>query len=168
MNSPGVDLREQLSRRVQLRGLIIDRLSRRPGVSGRDLRTGLAAELPGIAKGDINGVLYSDPSTFWNDGGQPPRWHLIVSSQDPRKPNKAERAALIEQLLREVDPFRQDNISGRPGQDNFPDLYKWQAEALDAWRARGRRAVVEAGSASPLDADGEFRDCACRQGPRSG
>lgn len=43
-----------------------------------------------------------------------------------------------------LDSLFLSQISARPAASVYPDLWTWQAEALDAWHAHGARGVVEA------------------------
>lgn len=43
-----------------------------------------------------------------------------------------------------LDSLFLSQISARPAESVYPDLWTWQAEALDAWHAHGARGVVEA------------------------
>ena len=62
----------------------------------------------------------TNPHRFRADGTDPPRWNL----QDASLSCVAPRAAA--------------------GELSHPELFRWQAEALDVWQRRGGRGVVEA------------------------
>jgi len=74
-----------------------------------------------ITTADVTRLLAGSPSRFRGGVGTPHRWWLADQVPPPSRTDVA------------------------PADDApMPDLYSWQREALDAWRRRGRRGVVEA------------------------
>ena len=106
-----------------LRNVLIEALRRHPGYTARQLADYLWALDLRAHRTTINPVLYSNRGLFWNDGATPPRWWLISEIAVAPKP------ALV--------------AAPAPAGSPLP-LYAWQDEALQAWRAKGRRGVVEA------------------------
>jgi len=88
-----------------------------PGRTPVELRDALRARgRVSITSADVRTVLHAYPSRFRPDGCEPPRWW------------PAEGCGTVER---------------RPT-DRLPALHAWQIEALEAWRHRGGRGVVEA------------------------
>jgi len=99
-----------------------------PGRTARELVELLRGRGIAVSKSDLNYLLYRDPR-FDSDGATPPRWSLAVA--------KAETAASAASILSVLRP-----AGAAP--HGALRLYGWQADALAAWKAQGRRGVVEA------------------------
>ncbi len=92
-------------------------LADHPGRTSAEVRDVLRARgRVSMTTADVARALGSRPSRFRSDGAVPPRWWLAAQA-----PAAAPLAL----------PSR-------------PSLYRWQTDALTAWRARDRRGVVEA------------------------
>ncbi len=74
-----------------------------------------------ITTADVTRVLAGSPSRFRGGDGNPRRWWLADQIPPPNR----------------TDVTPADDAP-------MPELYAWQREALDSWRCRGRRGVVEA------------------------
>jgi superfamily II DNA or RNA helicase len=72
-----------------------------------------------ITTADVQRVLGTHPHRFRSDAQEPPRWWPAAASE-------SEAARVL------------------PVRGEVAGLYRWQAEALDAWRSNGGRGVVEA------------------------
>lgn len=93
----------------------------RPGRCATEVRDKLRASgRVSITTADVLRVLTTNPHRFRADGHDPARWW---PAETP--------------LARDAPP---PSVAVVPG----VELYDWQAEALDAWRRRGGRGVVEA------------------------
>ena len=74
-----------------------------------------------ITTADVTRVLAGSPSRFRSGYGTPRRWWLADQIPPPNR----------------TDVTPADDAP-------MPELYAWQQEALDSWRCRGSRGVVEA------------------------
>ena len=102
-------------------------LAATPGQNKRQLLAGLQGMgLHGLSTTDVNRTLYASTATFAHDGATPPRWRLTAAA--PR--NGAAVPAAV------PPPLPRCYVGNEPR--------AWQIEALAAWRAHGRRGVVEA------------------------
>ena len=117
-----VEVEKVIEWQRQLRSALLLELSAAPASTARELVRRLAARGIVIDKSHLNSTLYTHRDQFWCDRSAPPQWHLVGGMKDVRDEPSPETAA-------SRWPFR---------------LYRWQAEALDAWEARQRRGVVEA------------------------
>jgi RNA polymerase primary sigma factor len=107
--------------RVLVRSELVKALAIQPGSSARDLARILQGRQLPVDRSYVNSVLYSNKNLFWNDRGTPPRWQVLDVSPPSSSP-----------------PLPQPRAE-------FPTrLFAWQAEALNAWRDRGWRGIVEA------------------------
>jgi superfamily II DNA or RNA helicase len=98
-------------------------LARTPGLTAAALAAQLACE-PERA---VSFALFAGHGRFRCDREAPPRWWLAdVATADGKGPG---RRPPMEARAAAVVPL---------------GLYAWQADALDAWSRRGRRAVIEA------------------------
>jgi superfamily II DNA or RNA helicase len=109
----------------------------------------------GLTTTDVNSVLYETCRSFVHDDGTPPLWW---SDECPQQGGlmSDDLAGFIQSLLagREGRASSQQDVleselpdaSAATGLDLYegPEPRAWQQEALDAWRAAGRRGVVEA------------------------
>ena len=104
--------------RLQQIAALLEAEPGRTSVEVRDaLRSGGRAA---ITTGDVDRLLRSSPGRFGHDGGEPPRWRLSSGVFAVAAP--ARRSVVLQAA----------------------PLYRWQEEALAAWRGRSRRGVVEA------------------------
>lgn len=91
------------------------------------LRSLTALGWSGLSTTDVNSVLYEQSRPFVKDNASPPRWRA-----------DGKGSASVVAIPAEVIPnWRFERYAG-------PKTRAWQMEALDAWRAAGRRGVVEA------------------------
>ncbi len=96
-------------------------LTDRPGCTSATVREALRARgRAAITTADVERLLRSSPGVFRHDGGEPPRWSLAAAEVPGVEPLPLRSRAL---------PVT---------------LYRWQDEALAAWRDRNRQGVVEA------------------------
>jgi superfamily II DNA or RNA helicase len=103
-------------------------LAAKPGQDKRQLLSGLRKwDIDGLTTTDVNSVLYKRRSRFTSDGDTPPRWRLADVNGAPSRTSHA--ASLS---------------AARPCSYAGNEPRAWQQEALAAWRANGRRGVVEA------------------------
>ncbi len=98
-----------------------------------------------ITVADVQRVLRTHPHRFQPDGQDPPRWWpadaapaSAVSGHETARTGPATARATGPATARVTVP------GAVPAVGRVPELYRWQAEALDAWRGRGGRGVVEA------------------------
>lgn len=112
-------------------------LSARPNITAWTLADCLEAEgHHGLTKKVINPILYASPRLFEYDEQMPPRWRnvRIVLPQTGNEPD--------------AQPAREHASSAvsrrRPVRSRSVELWPWQREALNEWRAQGRRGIVEA------------------------
>jgi RNA polymerase primary sigma factor len=98
-----------------------------PGQTAAEVRDALRSRgRASLTTADVVRVLTTYARRFSDDGGEPPRWW-------------PEGAAIGKAPAtgRAADAPRVDSWRG-------PQLYAWQREALDAWRERAGRGVIEA------------------------
>lgn len=101
-----------------------------PGATVAELSRALRSEGHDASEPIVHRLLYAAHGRFRCDANTPARWWgADVDPAAPRLGN--DRTGATE------GPFER-------GADLAPALYAWQAEALAAWIARGRRGVVEA------------------------
>lgn len=108
---------------IVLRQELVLALTLHPGATARELVGHLRMSGPQVTKTTVNRKLYAGRELFWNNGATPPRWQVMSGLA--------------------LAPVPQMIPSPKPLDDRFA-LYAWQAEALTAWRDRGRKGVVEA------------------------
>lgn len=97
-----------------------------PGRTAGQVRDALrSAGRVSLTTGDVDRILAAFPRRFGHDSAQPPHWWPILG------PNPGP-------LLRGAAQAQP------PKPPALPRLHVWQADALRAWRRRGRRGVVEA------------------------
>ncbi|MBX6721917.1 MAG: DEAD/DEAH box helicase [Dactylosporangium sp.] len=102
-------------------------LAERPGQNKRELLAGLRRlGLPVSSTRDVNRTLYASRKSFVHDGATPPRWYLVASKQHVGAATASALAPPLPRSYRGKEPRA------------------WQKEAFAEWRARRRRAVVEA------------------------
>lgn len=102
-------------------------LAAMPGQNKRQLLAGLQGMgLHGLSTTDVNRTLYANTATFAHDGATPPRWRLTAAAWN----GGPVPAAVV------PPPLPRCYVGNEPR--------AWQIEAFDAWRANGRRGVVEA------------------------
>ncbi len=93
------------------------------GRTAAELRDALRARgRVSITAADVATVLRANPGRFQADGSEPPRWWPVEGGPAGTGVGRAPAG----------------------GVGGLPALYAWQVEALDAWRGRGGRGVVEA------------------------
>ena len=90
-----------------------------------------------ITMADVQRVLGTHPHRFQADGQNPPRWW-------PADVAPASAASGHETARAVPATGPATGPATVPAAGRVPELYGWQAEALDAWRSRGGRGVVEA------------------------
>jgi RNA polymerase primary sigma factor len=99
-----------------------------PGQTAGEVREALRARgRVSVTTADVARVLSTYPGRFSDDRGEPPRWW--PAGGVPRRTP----------ATRGPDTRRSSGDAWRG-----PPLYAWQSEALDAWRSRRGRGVVEA------------------------
>ncbi|MGH9069107.1 MAG: DEAD/DEAH box helicase [Acidimicrobiales bacterium] len=122
----------------------------RPGLTAEELAARLGPD--GQRRGAVELALYGSHGRFACDRSEPPRWWLAVPAV------RADRASGVVGRRLEVgtDLWRNRSCSAdhrrpthveasAPGPGvSPPSLWAWQADALGAWAAAGRRGVVEA------------------------
>lgn len=100
-----------------------------PGRTVGEVRDALrSAGRVSLTTGDVSRILTTFPRRFQRDGSQPARWWPAGHPGPvpvPVGPNSLQPA-------------------GPLGSTGLPPLHAWQVDALEAWRGRGRRGVVEA------------------------
>lgn len=126
--------------RARLAELLERLLRTSPDATARELVAAAGAQSLRTDKAVINRVLYSHPGRFRSDGATPPRWHLVGGTSAPAGSpvNSTPEGKLVE-VGAPTSPGRR-----AVSPDLTADLYAWQQEALDAWRAQHCRGVVEA------------------------
>lgn len=111
----------------------VDRIARllaaRPGLSAREIAGALRTD-----RTTVNQALYSHTARFARVGDAPPRWNVRSSAGVA-----VERAKEIVERVPLVPAMSQ-----RARDAATTALYSWQEEALTAWRANGRRGIIEA------------------------
>ncbi len=94
-----------------------------------------------ITAADVQRVLRSHPHRFQADDINPPRWSradtVSAATASGRETARVLRAAGSARVP--ATGSARVTAAGR-----VPELYRWQVEALDEWRGRGGRGVVEA------------------------
>ncbi|WP_433285541.1 DEAD/DEAH box helicase [Micromonospora sp. CA-244673] len=102
-------------------------LAEQPGQNKRQLVARLQRMgLSGLTTTDVNRALYANAASFAHDGATPPRWRLATGAGHDFAAVLAAAATALPKCYRGKEPRA------------------WQIEALAAWRAQGRRGVVEA------------------------
>lgn len=126
--------------RTRLAERLATLLGASPGATARELVAATSAQNLRTDKALVNRVLYSHPGRFWSDGATPPRWHLVGGASAPAVSlvNSSPKGKLVE-VRASTSPS-----GSAVSPDLTANLYAWQQEALDAWRAHDCRGVVEA------------------------
>jgi ATP-dependent helicase YprA (DUF1998 family) len=93
----------------------------RPEQTARELALALGGQIP---KNLINSALYGHLPRFQSDGATPPRWRVDTAAD--------------RQTGRATDPLQKQTNGSSPA------LYRWQEEALTAWRKNGRVGIIQA------------------------
>lgn len=112
--------------RDQIAAQLARELQETPRLTARDL-----ARLTGVSKSMVNSVLYARKGTFVHSDDSRPRWSLVHGNSVQVREVPAGQFA-------DADP------DGAEDPINESDLYRWQVEALDAWRAQDRQGIIEA------------------------
>lgn len=106
----------------------------RPGCTAAEIRDVLRANgRVSITTADVIRVLRTNAHRFRHDGNEPARWWPAVDDPVPA-PDSGPG----------VTPLLTASMQPRVLHGSTLPLYRWQVEALDAWRQRGGRGVVEA------------------------
>lgn len=99
-------------------GDVVAAVAARPGCTAADMRDALrAAGRVSITTADVVRILVANRHRVRADDSDPARWFPCGSSPAP---------------------------SDAPDAGRAPELYAWQRDALEAWRRRGHRGVIEA------------------------
>ena len=85
----------------------------------------------------IERTLYAGHRRYRRDRLDDRRWSLVDDAGSMSCPDPPNSDA----LARSLDKRRADFLAAR---EMLPTPYKWQLEALDAWKRNGRRGIVEA------------------------
>ena len=107
-----------------------------PGQTAAEVRDALRVRgRASLTTADVVRVLTTYAGRFSDDGGEPPRWWPEGAAAGPARTAPAAPAA----PSAGTGPAAPTVHSWRG-----PPLYAWQREALDAWRGRAGRGVIEA------------------------
>ena len=101
-------------------------LSAGEGITATEL-----ADMLGTPERLVSFALFASHGRFRCDAGSPPRWWAATSRLPQRRP-------------REVTAVPPGAFSSEDRPSASLPLYRWQADALDAWQQRGCRGVIEA------------------------
>ena len=139
-------------------------LSVNPGTPARRIAKDLSETWPGLSKRDINPILYRERDIFRSQGYTPPIWFLIATN--PLQAPAVHIAQPIINIARRI-PVPQVQVLTRIAEavirrpeDEFvvrdkpirpvhiprfdQPLFRWQREAIVAWKDNDGKGVIEA------------------------